>query len=172
MVEAVNSNSEPVIDFETVEREISREQIYFMRSRSHQYFLLSESFSKEWMAQEMRNAAHYRHWKNAAFAGFKIFLDVAQIGLIAGSGGKMKEIKPWLQGINKVQGITEVAKQFFETLDNGIRSEGQAKASLSKLLFERNEREEQASEQQKQEYHRKNEESRRRREDIEQAMAR
>lgn len=170
----VDAAPEPEIDFESIDREMGRMMIYIFRDRSNNYFMLSESAGREWMAQVKENAGQYswRKWNITAFPVAKISLDVLQVSVIAFSGANMKKIEPILKTVGFVQSTVDTAKQFFDTLDQGVRTEGQAKAELSKLLFERNEREAQSSEQQTAENHRKAEESRRRREDIEQAMAR
>lgn len=171
---AVGDEPEQEIDFEQVEREMGKMMITIMRDRSNHYFILSESAGKEWIAQVKNNAGQYswRKWNITAFPAVKIGLDVLQVSVIAFSGSPMKDIEPVLKTVGYAQSTVETAKQFFDTLDAGARTEGQAKAELSKLLFERNEREAQSSEQQTAESFRKMEDARRRREDMEQAMAR
>ncbi len=168
------SEVEEEVDFEQIEREMGKMMITIMRDRSNNYFVLSEAAGKEWMAQVKNNAGNYswRKWNVTAFPVVKIGLDVLQVAVIGFSGAQMKKVEPILKTVGYVQSTVDTAKQFFDTLDAGTRTEGQAKAELSKLLFERNEREAQSSEQQTAESFRKMEDARRRREDMEQAMAR
>ncbi len=160
------------IDFEQIEREMSRMMIFIMRDRSKHFSELSDCACKTWISQVKDNAGQYRKWNVWAFPAAKITLDVVQIALIGTSGFQPKKIDGFLKIAGAMQSSVDAVKQIFDSFDAATRTEGQAKSELSKLLFERNEREQQSFEQQTAEYFRKTEDARRRREDMEQAMAR
>ncbi len=156
------------IDFETIVTEMAKLIIKGQQTREAHFYRLSELGRTIWMSAVKRHAAEYSgtKWNIIGFPIAKGLLDVAQIGAtIAGapSAAKVASI---------MASFSETGKEYFATVDTGKRTELQAYVELSKLLFERNERENQNYSQQVQEAFRKYDDARRRREEIEGAMAR
>ena len=172
--EQMHEVPEEEIDFEKIEREMGKLMIHIMRDRSKHYFEMSEACGKQWMAKVKENAHQYswKKWNVSLPSAVILGLSGLQGGITAANATNLEAAKTTLEVIGSAQKAAEVGKQFFDTVSTGTRAEGQAKSDISKLLFERNEREAQSSEQLKAEAFRKAEEARRKREDIEQAMAR
>lgn len=162
------------VDFEKIETEIGKMLIYIMRDRRNHFYVMSEVVSKDWKEQVANNAGSYswKKWNVTLFPAAKIGLDVFTVTFIGFNTHRFDTIKPQVKMFEKGSGIVDTAKQFFDTIDTGSRTEGQARAEQLKLVFEKNEREAQNFDSQTAEAERKLAEARKKREDFEQAMAR
>ncbi len=156
------------IDFETIVTEMAKLIIKGQQAREAHFYRLSELGRTIWMSAVKRHAAEYSgtKWNIIGFPVVKSLLDVAQIGATIANAPAAAKVA----GI--MASFSETGKEYFATVDTGKRTELQAFVELSKLLFERNERENQNYSQQVQEAFRKYDDARRRREEIEGAMAR
>ena len=165
-VEAANNGDD--IDFETVITEMAKLLIQGQKTREEHFFHVSQRCQTVWMSNVHRHAAEYSNanWHVWFFPVVKSGLDVAKIGGVVFNQDSIVKLSGF------VQSFFESGKEYFGTIDTGKRTEMQAYVELSKLLFERNERENQSYSQQVQEAFRKYDEAKRRREEIEAAMAR
>lgn len=162
------------VDFEKIEGEMGKMLIYIMRDRRNHFYVMSEVVAKDWKEQVSQNAGSYswKKWNITTFPALKIGVDVITVSIIGFNAHQFDNVKHIIQATQTTSTIVDTAKQFFDTIDTGSRTEGNARSEHLKIVFEKNEREAQNFDSQTAEAERKLAESRKKREDFEQAMAR
>jgi hypothetical protein len=181
-VKQVPAEEEVEVDFEKIEGEMGKMLIFIMRDRRNHFYVMSEVVSKEWKEQVSKNAGSYswKKWNVTLFPMAKIGLDVLSVTImglnppssVAGHAIQQLTRDNVLRMTDGTSRAVDTAKQFFDTVDTGTRTEGGARSEQLKIVFEKNEREAQNFDSQTAEAERKLAEARKKREDFEQAMAR